>query len=151
MKRNTEKEFYIRDFQEEDYPEVNEIWEMTGMGGKQRGDDLNVINKTLENGAKLLVLLESGTDKIIGTSWMTHDFRRIYLHHFGIHPDYQNQGLGKFLAETSLQFAKEQNMQIKLEVHKDNTTAIHLYKKIGFNYLGDYLVYIIRNVHSIHS
>jgi [ribosomal protein S18]-alanine N-acetyltransferase len=150
MKNKIKQNFYIRDFTSEDFNQVNEIWELTAMGGKQRGDNLTVINKTLNNGAKLLVLIEKETEKVIGTSWMTHDFRRIYLHHFGIHPEHQRLGLGEFLAETSIQFAKEQKMQIKLEVHKDNIAAIKLYEKIGFNYLGDYFVYIIRDVESIH-
>lgn len=150
MKNNLVQEYHIRDFLEEDYEQVNQIWEITGMGGIQRGDDLAIINRTIDNGGKLLVLIENKDNKIVGTSWMTHDFRRVFLHHFGIHPDYQQLGLGKFLAETSLRFAKEQKMQIKLEVHKDNIAAINLYQKIGFNHLGDYLVYIIRDVKSIH-
>lgn len=149
MKNKQAEDYTIRDFVEDDYDEVNQIWELTGMGGKQRGDDLLVILRTLDHGGKMLVLVENKTQKIIGTSWMTHDFRRIYLHHFGIHPDYQRNGLGTFLAKASLQFAKEEKMQIKLEVHKDNKAAIQLYKKTGFNYLGDYLVYIIRDVESI--
>lgn len=149
MKNNLDKEYFIRDFETQDYEQVDNIWTLTGMGGKQRGDDLTIINNSIEHGGKLLVLAENENQRVIGTSWMTHDFRRIYLHHFAIHPDYQKQGLGEFLAIASLQFAKEKNMQIKLEVHKENTAAINLYKKIGFNYLGDYLVYIIRDVHSI--
>jgi ribosomal protein S18 acetylase RimI-like enzyme len=40
-------------------------------------------------------------------------------------------------------------MHIKLEVHKDNVKALGLYKKAGFGYLGDYHVYIIRDISAI--
>ena len=32
---------------------------------------------------------------------------------------------------------------------ENNKTAVELYKKLGFKYLGDYDVYIIRNVKEI--
>jgi ribosomal protein S18 acetylase RimI-like enzyme len=53
------------------------------------------------------------------------------------------------LLDASLKLAKSFGMQIKLEVHKENSKAIGLYTKAGFTYLGDYDVYIIRNISSI--
>ncbi|RLD73184.1 MAG: hypothetical protein DRJ10_18120 [Bacteroidetes bacterium] len=89
---------------------------------------------------------DSNNEKIIGSSWLTNDGRRLYLHHFCILPKYQSKGLSKTLLDKSLAFAKEVNLQIKLEVHRDNTIAKELYHKGGFKYLGDYEVYIIRDV-----
>jgi ribosomal protein S18 acetylase RimI-like enzyme len=80
---------------------------------------------------------------------MTFDGRRIHLHHFGVHPDYQRQGIGLALAKQSLLFAKQKGYQIKLEVHKDNQKAINLYTKLGFTYLGDYDIYIIRRIEDL--
>jgi len=87
-------------------------------------------------------------DEVIGSSWMTFDGRRIHLHHFGILPSYQGRGLSKPLLERSLDFVKSKGYQVKLEVHKSNKKAIELYKKYGFKYLGDYDVYIIRDLGS---
>jgi len=84
--------------------------------------------------------------RIIGTSWLTSDARRIYLHHFGIKPGYRGKGLADLLLKESLEYAKSTGLQIKLEVHKNNKNAIELYKKAGFKYLGDYDVYIIRKI-----
>jgi len=53
--------------------------------------------------------------------------------------------LATSLLETSLAFAKETGLQIKLEVHQQNKKAIELYQKAGFINLGDYGVFIIRN------
>lgn len=145
MSEKNNNKFLVRDFKSSDYPAVNEIWKLTGMGGEFRGDNLDVINKTLKNGGKLLVLEDISNGKVCGTSWLTNDNRRIYLHHFGIHPDYQGQKLSPMLTEASVKFAKNCGLQIKLEVHKDNAAALSLYKKHGFSYLGDYHVYIIRS------
>lgn len=138
--------FVFRDYADDDFDGVRDLWQLTGMAGSQRGDNNEVIRNTLNNGGKLIIMEDTASGKIIGTSWLTNDGRRIYLHHFGILPEYQGQGLSKPLLEKSLEFAKEKGLQIKLEVHKTNLKAIDLYKKGGFKYLGDYLVYIIRSI-----
>ncbi|MDI3526842.1 MAG: hypothetical protein PWR03_1025, partial [Tenuifilum sp.] len=58
---------------------------------------------------------------------------------------------GKRLTIESLKYVKEKGYQVKLEVHKNNTRAINLYKQFGFQYLGDYDVYIIRDPQSINT
>ncbi len=135
----------IRDYRKQDYPKIQQLWEKTGMGNSQRSDDDKVIDRTLKTGGKLIILENKDNDEIIGTSWLTCDGRRIYLHHFGILPEYQGKGYSKLLLKSSLDFARSVGMQIKIEVHKTNKKAIDLYQKEGFKYLGDYDVYIIRN------
>jgi ribosomal protein S18 acetylase RimI-like enzyme len=135
----------IRDYQPHDFEAIVSLWEATGMGGAFRGDDREVIDRTIQIGGKLLILLDEKTGKLIGTSWMTLDGRRIYLHHFGISPEYQGKGYSKELLNASLAFARKTGLQLKLEVHKDNIIARDLYTRVGFQYLGDYDVYIIRN------
>jgi len=135
----------IRDYIDKDFNEVNKLWNDTGMGGAVRGDNNEVIKRTLIAGGRLRIMQFPGSEDIIGTSWLTTDHRRTYLHHFGILPAYQGKGLSKILLEDSLKIAKETGYQIKLEVHENNMKALQLYKKYGFKYLGDYLVYIIRS------
>ncbi len=140
----SDTEYIIRDYKDDDYSQAVKLWEETGMGGAFRGDDENKIRDTLKIGGKLLVMEALNKNIIIGTSWLTNDGRRIYLHHFGIKPEYQGRGLSKPLAKASIDFAKKKGLQIKLEVHRENKTAVALYEKFGFKYLGDYDVYIIR-------
>ena len=71
------------------------------------------------------------------------------MHHFGIIPGHQGKGLSAELLRESLRFVKEKGYQVKLEVHRTNEKAVNLYKKAGFEYLGDYDVYIIRDIQSI--
>ena len=141
--------FCIREFIDSDYSEMILLWENLGLGGAYRGDDLMIITRTIKMGGQLLLLIEKDSGLIIGTSWLTLDGRRTYLHHFGIKADFQGKGLATILLNASLKLAKTYGMQIKLEVHKDNVKALGLYKKAGFTCLGDYQTYIIRDISMI--
>lgn len=143
------EDFFVRDYWAADYPHVAEIWERTGMSTPGRGDTAAVIETTLRNCGRLLVLVDRDKDTVIGTSWLTHDGRRLYLHHFAIDPDYQGQRLSRLLLRSSLKIAREAGLQVKLEVHRDNFKAIDLYRKAGFQRLGDYDVMIIRDLSEI--
>lgn len=138
-------DFIIRDYRPEDFSSVSQLWEDTGVGGAHRGDVPEVINNTLKHGGKLLILENNKTKAIAGTAWLTNDFRRIYLHHFCISTEYQGNHLSHILCEECISYAKQLKLQIKLEVHRNNSKAVSLYEKHGFKFLGDYLVYIIRN------
>jgi ribosomal protein S18 acetylase RimI-like enzyme len=145
MAEDFRNQFTIRDYRDSDYPEVEKLWNETGLGDRKRGDSGEVIAESIRLGGRFLVMIRKTSGEIVGTSWMTCDGRRIHLHHCGIKPGLQNRGLGKWLSLESLKFAREKKQQIKLEVHRDNQHAIHLYRSLGFEYLGDYDVYIIRD------
>jgi ribosomal protein S18 acetylase RimI-like enzyme len=145
----TQNDFNIREYRNGDFKQIAEVWKQTDMGNPKRGDDAEMISETISIGGKFLILEENSTGKVCGTSWMTFDGRRIHLHHVGILPEYQGKGLSKILLEESLKIAKAKGYQVKLEVHKSNFKAINLYKKSGFEYLGDYDVYIIRDISKI--
>ena len=141
--------YLVRDYTSKDFKGLSQVWEETGLGSAQRGDTSEIINHSIELGGKLIVIENTDTKEIIGTSWMTFDGRRIHLHHIVVLPKYQNNGLGKLLTKESLKFAKEKGYQIKLEVHQTNKKAIEIYKKLGFKFLGDYDVYIVRDLSSV--
>jgi ribosomal protein S18 acetylase RimI-like enzyme len=42
-------------------------------------------------------------------------------------------------------------LQVKIEVHAENIYAIRLYEKMGFKPLGNYNIYIIRNLNNTNS
>ena len=83
--------FTIRDYQSEDFSAVMKLWQETGLNTPGRGDNENIIERTISVGGKLLIMLDEKKKNIIGTSWLTSDGRRLYLHHFGIQPKYQKQ------------------------------------------------------------
>lgn len=137
--------FSVRDYTPEDFDELTELWNSTGVGSPERGDRADIIDNTLRHGGKLFIAENTDTGEIIGASWITNDGRRLYIHHFAIKAAYQGRGFAKPLLEESLRFCKETGLQVKLEVHKDNVPAILLYKKYGFKSLDDFEVWIIRD------
>ncbi len=146
---DNEMKFFVREFRKGDFENVAVVWAETGMDSSLRGDNEEIILDSISLGGRFLLLVEKSTEKICGTSWMTFDGRRIHLHHFGILPAYQGKKLAHLLLEDSLKFVKQKGCQVKLEVHSTNSKAIALYKKHGFDYLGDYDVYIIRDLSKI--
>jgi [ribosomal protein S18]-alanine N-acetyltransferase len=136
--------YITRDFRPEDYDGVTQLWNETGLGGSFRGDTPQVVGQTLSRGGKLIIAESVGDKQILGTSWLTVDGRRAYLHHFGVREEFRGCGIAKTLLTESLIYSREKGLQVKLEVHSNNKAAINLYQKYGFQYLGDYKVFIIR-------
>lgn len=141
-------DFIVRDFVNDDFDAVAAVWTDTGVGNAKRGDNLQVIERTLGHGGAFFVLCDCKSSKVIGTAWFTNDSRRLYLHHFAILKDFQGNGLSHLLMQKCMDFVKQCGLQVKLEVHVDNEIARNLYQKYGFSRLGDYDVFIIRDVKS---
>ena len=76
------------------------------MAKPERGDNEEVIERCNVRGGRLLIMEDTESGKLIGSSWMTWDGRRIYLHHFGILPGFQRMGLGTKLARKSLEWIR---------------------------------------------
>ncbi len=139
-------DYRIRDYRTGDWPAIEKLWHATGLGGAHRGDDATVIERTLAQGGRLLILERTDAGEMVGTAWITHDHRRSYLHHFGIVPSHQGKKLSHLLMEAVIEAVRHIGLQCKLEVHRENIKAIELYKKYGFTYLGDYDNYIMRTI-----
>ncbi len=125
------------------FREVAALWEAASIANPARGDDLQSVNRTLEHSGRV-ILARSG-ELAAGTLWLTHDFRRLYIHHMAVHPDFQNRGCGRLLLERALAIASELKLQAKLEVHRDNASARALYASVGFELLAGYETMIKRD------
>jgi ribosomal protein S18 acetylase RimI-like enzyme len=134
----------LRDFTEADFDSLGRLWAATGVGNPARGDTLDSIRRTLASGGRLLVLDDGG--EVVGSCWLTDDARRLYVHHMAVAPALQGQGLGARLLEKAIDIAADKGLQMKLEVHHDNARAIALYKRLGFDFIGDYEVMLRRAV-----
>ena len=125
------------------YSEIVSIWDKTGISNPERADSFDSIQRTLENvGILLLAYMDA---ILVGTIWLTNDYRRLYLHHMAVLPEFQKQGIGRSLLKEAIQIADKQGLQAKLEVHSDNAAALNLYRSMGFKVLDGYLVMIRRN------
>jgi len=128
------------------YAQISAIWIACQVANPARGDTYEAVIHTLANGGRMLIAYES--ELMIGTLWLTHDFRRTYIHHMAVMPDYQNRGIGKLLMQRALEISTELGYQAKLEVHTDNPSARKLYENEGFTYLDGYLLMINRHIKS---
>ena len=132
----------IRDYQIGDFPQVETLWKKTGIYRADRGDTHEIIEKCNALGGKFLLMEDSEKKLIFASSWLSFDGRRFHMHHFAVLPSYQNQGFGRSLANKSLSYARQRNIPVKIEVHKENPEALHLYESLGFEPLQAYGVYI---------
>ena len=125
------------------YAEIVSIWDKTGISNPERADSFDSIQRTLEHGGILLLAYMDAI--LVGTIWLTNDYRRLYIHHMAVLPEFQKQGIGRSLLQEAIQIADKQGLQAKLEVHSDNAAALNLYRSMGFKVLDGYLVMIRRN------
>jgi ribosomal protein S18 acetylase RimI-like enzyme len=123
---------------------VAKIWSETCVGNPARGDTFASVAATLAHGGKLFTV--HSTDGLVGVCWITDDGRRLYLHHMAIAPMHQGRGHAKVLMDRAIEYAQERGLQMKLEVHRDNARARKLYQAYGFASLGDYEVFIRRDL-----
>lgn len=56
----------------------------------------------------------------------------IYIPYICVHPHFQGQGIGKQIINHIIEKLPTNTHSIYLEVRKDNTHAIQLYRKLGF-------------------
>lgn len=136
-------EMLIRDYKPEDFPQVEALWKETNTYTLERGDTPEIILRCNGAGGRFLVMEDPADRSVTGTSWLTWDGRRIFLHHFAIRPSLQGHGLGRKLALESLAFARKRNCPLKLEVHRENTAAVNLYRSLGIHAFEDYDTYMI--------
>lgn len=118
------------------------IWQDTGITNPARADDLDSIRYNLNNGGMLLLAWDD--EQLVGTIWLSHDFRRLYIHHMAVATQRQSQGIGRTLLQEAVKISKELGYQAKLEVHRDNPAARHLYASLGFTDLDGYITMIRR-------
>ncbi len=132
------------DFNEELFEEIRQIWLERGIANPARGDDYHSVKKTLDHGAKMITAIKDG--KVVGTVWVTHDYRRTYIHHMAVLKAYQGHGIGSLLLQNSLDFSKSIGLQAKLEVYESNIRAKRMYENFGFESLDGYIVQINRKI-----
>ena len=124
------------------YGELLQLWDEAGISNPARSDSLESIRHSLDHNGWLILAYDAGV--LCGCAWLTHDYRRLYIHHMAVAVARQDQGIGRQIMEASLQIAAELGYQPKLEVHGTNARALHLYRQFGFTELEGYLSMIRR-------
>lgn len=143
--QSPDPEIRIHTFHQADealYQILNDIWTRTGVANPARADSLESIQITLAHGG--LIILAFKGDEAIGATWLTHDWRRLYIHHMAVLEQYRNRGVGRHLLNAALAYSTQIGIQPKLEVHHANPGARHLYESAGFSYIDGYWVMVKR-------
>jgi L-phenylalanine/L-methionine N-acetyltransferase len=97
----------------------------------------NWVRGFIEEDNNLLLVVEANGSIIGNIDTTTH--KRKMLRHtgfvgMGIHPDWQNQGIGAIMIHKTIEWCiKNPNIEVLwLQVFSNNEKGIHLYKKSGF-------------------
>jgi len=92
-------------------------------------DWFNLSKQILEEAS--IILTEN--ENIVGFSVVKQKASEVQINHFGIHPNYRNQGLGKALINLILNKSIEKGFKsATLDVAVENESAYNLYLKLGF-------------------
>ncbi len=109
-------------------------------------DEINYINSMLDSNSNIF-LVARNNNKIVGTA-NYNTFASMRMNHRGelsvsVLKEYWNNGIGSMLIRELLQFAKQSAKAqiVSLEVRSDNLSAIHLYRKFGFEKIGTFKGY----------
>mgnify|MGYP001203315876 FL=1 len=93
-----------------------------------------IFKSCLCNGDECWIILDK---KILGHAVLSFAAREAHLLNLCIHPDHQNQGIGKQVLDHVLSIAKKKGaLSIFLEVRVSNAAAVYLYENAGFNEIG---------------
>ncbi|GEM_PF-348104 len=85
----------------------------------------------------------------IGFAWLIRDSmfgKQPYLKQFGIHPDYEGQGIGKQLINRVEAYCKDFSDHLFLLVSDFNTPAQQFYQRLGFEHIGTVPRYVLADV-----
>lgn len=70
-------------------------------------------------------------------SWRYSDGPQLVMHTLAVHPAYGGRGIAQQIVGYALDFARAQGYPaMRLDVFPPNTTAVRLYQKFGFEYVG---------------
>jgi len=100
-------------------------------------DELKVVEEHSNNPGYIYILAEQDGKLVGGLNFSNGKCRRnAHTGEFamGVHPDFQNQGVGTLLLECLIDWAEKNSLirKVSLGVFITNSHAIHLYKNLGF-------------------
>jgi len=115
----------------EDYDQIKDILQ-------EKFDDFwttSSLKQVLENSNNQFFVAKQN-DIIIGFAGVLNNIDYVEILNIVVHKEYRNQGYGKELLNAIIDYAKEQEKSIVLEVNEHNEYAIELYKNAGFTQNG---------------
>jgi putative acetyltransferase len=114
------------------YEAVYALWRQSEGIGLSDADSRESIRSYLErNPGMSFVALADG--KIVGAILSGHDGRRGYIYHLAVQREYQKQGIGQWLVDSSLQaLGKAGIRKSHIFIFQNNREGIAFWKSIGW-------------------
>jgi ribosomal protein S18 acetylase RimI-like enzyme len=131
----------VRPFVMDDYPVVLTLWRDAGPGLTLRpSDEPEEVAKKLERDPDLFLIAEE-EDQVVGVIMGAWDGRRGWIHHLAVLANNRKQGIGSaLLNEVESRLKAKGCLKVNLMVHKENTAAQGLYRRLGYNDMSSILL-----------
>jgi ribosomal protein S18 acetylase RimI-like enzyme len=129
----------IREFREDDYPEVMALWQSAGLI-ISRSDSPEGLRKKIERDAELFLVVQDN-NRIIGVVMGCFDGRRGWINHLAVAPDQQRAGLGSILVKQVEERLKAKGCEkVNLLIEPANGDVQGFYEHLG--YIRDDLIFM---------
>lgn len=131
----------VRPFVMDDYPVVLTLWRDAGPGLTLRpSDEPEEVAKKLGHDPDLFLIAEE-EDQVVGVIMGAWDGRRGWIHHLAVLANNRKQGIGSaLLNEVESRLKAKGCLKVNLMVHKENTAAQGLYRRLGYNDMSSILL-----------
>lgn len=123
----------LRDFRNEDYDNVIELWDEAGLPYRPQGrDSRKQIEKELKLGRSIFLVAET-EGKVVGTILGTHDGRKGWLNRLAVAKEYRKKGLARKLVEEAERRLGELGLEvIACLIEADNEVAMKVFTRLGY-------------------
>lgn len=135
--------FRIRQSKDTNHEMVEEIWKKTAL---LRSVDQSRIYRMLVKTKFHLLLLAKVDGKVVGAVNAFYGRWVGYIHHLGVHPDYQRRGIGSHLLSGMCKQLRERKVRLAIlfvpvrSTRRQHDDRIRFYRRNGFKGIGKMFV-----------
>lgn len=131
----------IREIHPDDYEEMFELWKNTPGMGISEADSKIKMHQFLLNNLGLSFCFKEG-NRIVATSLCGHDYRRGYIYHTAVLPEYRGRGIARMLVRKNLEQLKTAGIEkCHLFVLGNNELGKSFWHSTGWTRRNDICVY----------
>jgi ribosomal protein S18 acetylase RimI-like enzyme len=131
----------MREIHPDDYAEMLELWKsIPGMGINDADSENGIRNFLLKNPGLSYCYMDG--NRIVGTSLCGQDYRRGYIYHTAVLPEYRGRGIGRMLVEKNLAQLKAAGIRkCHLFVIADNALGNNFWNSTNWTKRNDIILY----------
>lgn len=124
----------LRNYQDKDFPQLKQLLLDTDIFCESIDTKDRFQNKRDHDPASMIVAEKD--NKIIGTVFIIYDSWNSFVHHLGVHPDHQGQGIANALMDEAENRLKKRGIdKPTILVEEENEQVLGFYEKRGWSVL----------------